>query len=399
MAPNEQHRTPTTALLSATDAGATELAGDRSILQFQIDQLVRAGICRFLVEVDNVAGWVLGLADSYRARGLSIEFVRSGADLQQFIQSGDLLLVQSEGLFAAPDLLDEILTQPNTFIATLDGRVENDRFERIDLNTRWAGIATVDQATISALVELPVGWNVASSLLRQALQHKVPFFPLSQQPVQDGKLRLIRTKAEMRELDRQILLDRVRRVDGLVEAKLFAPLSARLVGIFPRAVSAARLIDFSAILLGILAAALGAYGWSVAAIISGFLAISLSVHTEIADWQTDDHTVSRLLKSMLMPSLALAVFLTAGADMNNSVDGMFAAAVVCGLAMLGDKSHWPSWAVPLIRSPAIIAILVLIVTPIGGFTSAMQLVALAQLGVMIVARLGSHSSEKKRHQP
>lgn len=390
MAPDRQDIAPAIALLSASDLGANQ-----SILELQIEQLKRSGIRRFLVEVDNVSGGLLALADKSRTQGLSFEFVRSAGDARTNMQSEEMLVVLAEALFVAPDLLDQILRHSGSFVATVDGRDDNSMFERIDLNTRWAGIARVDANTVGAIADLPDGWSVASSLLRQALQHDVAFNPLPQQALQDGKLRIVRSVAEMRDLDRQILQDRASHVDGLIEGKLLGPLSVRIAQVFKVTSSAARFVNIATLLLSALAVILGANGWIITAIIAGSVTIGLSVYGEVVAGQSESGSLPKLTKWGASTLLIVAALLTTRADTSYSGDGMFAAATVSGLAMLASKSVWPRWAENLLKSPALIVLLALAFTPIAGFAHAMQLIALAQLATMIVARFVDLPSAKK----
>lgn len=393
MAPDRQDIAPATALLSAGDLGANQ-----SILELQIEQLKRSGIRRFLVEVDNVAGWLLTLVDKSRAQGLVFEFVRSAGDVRTNMQSEEMLVVLAEALFVDPDLLDKILQHSGSFVATVDGRDDNDQFERIDLNTRWAGIARVDARTVSAIADLPDGWSVASSLLRQALQHEVGYSPLPQQALQDGKLRIVRSVAEMQDLDRQILQDRASHVDGLIEGKLLGPLSVRIAQVFKVTSSAAHFMNIAMLMLSALAAILGANGWIIPAIIAGFVTIGLSVYGEVVAGQSDSGGLPKLTKWGANTLLIVAALLATRADTSYSGDGMFAVATVSGLAMLASKSVWPIWAENLLKSPALIVLLALAFTPIAGFANAAQLIAMAQLATMIVARFVDLPSEKKQHQ-
>lgn len=393
MAPDRQDIAPAIALLSASDLGANQ-----SILELQIEQLKRSGIRRFLVEVDNVSGGLLALVDKSRAQGLVFEFVRSAGDVRTNIQSEEMLVVLAEALFVAPDLLDQTLQHSGSFIATVDGRDDNGQFERIDLNTRWAGIARVDARTVSAIADLPDGWSVASSLLRQALQHDVAFNPLPQQALQGGKLRIVRSVAEMRDLDQQIIHDRASHVDGLIEGKLLGPLSVRIAQVSKVTSSAARFVNIATLLLSALAAILGANGWIMPAIIAAFVSIGLSIYSDVVAGQSDADGLSKYMKWASYALLIIATLLTARAGTSYSGDGMFAAAAVCGLAMLGSKSDWPKWAKDLLKSPGLIILLALMLTPLAGFITAMQLIALAQIATMIAARFGSLPSIKNQHQ-
>jgi hypothetical protein len=84
--------------------------------------------------------------------------------------------------------------------------------------------------------------------------------------------------------------------------------------------------------------------------------------------------------------LGLGAVVTARTDMSYSSDGMFAVINVIGLAMLAQKLKLPIWAEKVLKSPALLAVLALVATPVGGFGQAMQCIGIGQLGGLIVAK-------------
>ena len=149
------------ALLSAAgvadgvDMGALLGVAGASLIAWQISSLQKCGIETFLIEVDSIPGELLNLADNVRGRGARVEFVRSAKDLQNFLKPTAKLIVLAEAHYFSAPLLAELTQNASPFIATIDGRDENVAFERIDLNTRWAGFALLDAATAGSLMELP----------------------------------------------------------------------------------------------------------------------------------------------------------------------------------------------------------------------------------------------------
>lgn len=393
MMPSEQYDTPKSALLSSATAAddaasgqAHDVVGGQSLLEYQISLLARLGVGHFYIEVDNVTGSLLSLADKSRNKGRHIEFVRSGLDVQRSFQPDDRLWVQSEALYVAPELLTQLMKRTGTFVGTLDGRDENHAFERIDLNTRWAGIAMVSAGTISALHSLPEGWSMTSSLLRQALQEKVPFCPLHQQHVQNGQIRIVQSAEDIGILNRQILTDRTEDRGGFIETSVLGPLAARVAPVIWRTTHGAKLVSGASVFMAGSSVGLGAYGWYTAAIGTAMIAIILSILRDTVV-EPDDHSAFfRIVPVATWILLGLGAVVTARTDMSYSSDGMFAVINVIGLAMLAQKLTLPIWAEKVLKSPALLAVLALIATPVGGFAQAMQWIGIGQLGALIVAK-------------
>jgi len=232
---------------ASTDKPNTALAGG-SLVDYQIKTLFRAGISRFLVEVENMDGAMLALADQWRQKNVLVDFVRTGADIQRYLKLDDRIWVQSGQLYVQPDFVETLSKSTDNFVATVDGRDENSLFERIDLNTRWAGISIVGASTIATLKDLPEDWSIISSLLRQAILAKVPLRLLSQQHVNNGTLNIVQGPQDFVQLNKQILRRRVLSQPGFVEARVLGPVSAKLVPsygkVWPRLSSSNLLVRF-----------------------------------------------------------------------------------------------------------------------------------------------------------
>jgi hypothetical protein len=408
MSPTEPNSIPPIALLSATSATdataqtisdkTSEIVGGKSLLEYQMNLLARAGVIRFLVEVDNVTGALLRLADESLKKGWSVEFVRSGSDVQRLLQPAERLWVQSENLYASPALLNDLLKQPGTLIATVDGRDDNDAFERIDLNTRWAGLALVDYDTTSALQDLPEGWSITSSLLRQALQDKVGFCPVNQRHVQAGEVRIIQSVDDIGALNRHILVNRSDQHQGYIESNVLAPLAARIAPAIWHSSIGAQLVGAAGILSAVIALVLGVIGWDIGAVAAGLVAIVFNVLRDAVVDPDDNGLISNALPVATWVLLGLATIAAARADMSYSSDGIFAALTVVGLALLAQKLALPVWAEHVLKSPALLGVVALLATPVIGFTQSMQWMGVGQLGLLILSKWRSNTRQKKTKQ-
>jgi hypothetical protein len=405
MAFTEQSRTSIIALLSSANASgdvqnnpggmAMALAGGEPLLAHQITALRQHGITRFLIEVDSVSGALLELADKFKSSGCAIDFVRTASDLQPFLRLNELVLVQSEALYLSSGLLGDLIAESSLFIATLDGREENAAFERMDLNTRWAGLALVGASTVSSLGTLPEGWSIASSLLRQAMQEHVRFVPLPQHQVQAGELRLINTAADAENLSQQILIDRGRRHSGFIETKIFGPIAARLAPHIWKSPSRHDLVDASNLLFGCTSFGLATIGWNISAISAAIMTIFLNVVRTATRDTEEIRGMSKWIELLVWLLLGVGTVAVARDDFSYPNDGVFAAITMIGLALLAQQLDLPNWAQNVLKSPALLAITTLVLTPIIGFVQASRWISLAQLGALIVAKWPHKLPRKK----
>lgn len=379
---------------SAAILGANASSG--TLLEYQVTTLARAGVRRFLVEVENVDGVLLALADRCRERAQTMEFVRSGADLQRFVQTGDRILVQSGALYVQYALLDGLLKVPENFIATLDGRDENSAFERIDLNTRWAGISVVGPDTIAALRDLPADWSIISSLLRHAVQINITQKPLPQKHVNEGSLTIIRGAQDFAALNRQIMVKRISNLNGLVERRVFGPVSARLAPIIWQNPVLIKVIGYTPPLLAAVAAALGLSGFAGAAIASGLVALAFRNLQLAISQEGKDSDWTQSLSILTWVLFIVAILGSAYLDTSYTNDGLFAAFAVTALSFISLRTALPTWAEAVLQSPALITSLALVGTILAGFTFALQWIMVAQLGILVFVAWKEGANETKK---
>jgi hypothetical protein len=396
---------PTIALLSvacdnssgqgaAAGTGRSDLAGV-SLIEYQITTLARAGIQRFLIEVENIDGVLIALADRCASRKLTVDFVRTGGDILRHINADDRIWVQSGQLYVQLGLVETLLKSAENFIATIDGRDENRAFERIDINTRWAGVSVVGYESIAMLRDLPEDWSIISSLLRQALLAKVPFRPLSQQHVHNGTLTVLTGAQDFSELNRQILRRRVASRAGYIEAKLFGPILARLVPLIWQSPTAVTATKFAAPVIALAALALGLGNLVTAATVAAFLSIAANALrlavTDDADGSDHIQSLSVVTWTLIILAMFGSVYVATSYDNN----GLFAAFAVASLAYLTHKMAMPGWAKQVLHSPAALALLAIIGAATVGITNILQWIMVLQLSVLMIAGMIRDAEGKK----
>ena len=396
---------PTIALLSvacddgsrqdaANGAGRSDLAGV-SLIEYQITTLARAGIQRFLIEVENIDGVLIALADRCASRKLTIDFVRMGGDILRHINADDRIWVQSGQLYVQLGLVETLLKSTENFIATIDGRDENRAFERIDINTRWAGVSVVGYEAIAMLRDLPEDWSIISSLLRQALLAKVPFRPLSQQHVHNGTLTVLTGAQDFSELNRQILRRRVASRAGYVEAKLFGPILARLVPLIWQSPTAVTATKFAAPVIALAALALGLGNLVTAATVAAFLSIAANALRLAVTDDADGSDHIQSLSVVTWTLIILAMFGSAYVAESYDDNGLFAAFAVASLAYLTHRMVMPGWAKQVLHSPAALALLAIIGAATVGITNILQWIMILQLSVLMIASMMRDAEGKK----
>ena len=379
---------------AANGAGRSDLAGV-SLIEYQITTLARAGIHRFLIEVENIDGVLIALADRCASRKLTVDFVRTGGDILRYINADDRIWVQSGQLYVQLGLIETLLKSTDNFIATIDGRDENRAFERIDLNTRWAGVSVVGYEAIAMLRDLPEDWSIISSLLRQALLAKVPFRPLSQQHVHNGTLTVLTGAQDFSELNRQILRRRVASRAGFIEAQLFGPILARLVPLIWQSPTAVTATKFAGPLIALSALALGLGNLVTAATVAAFLSIAANALRLAVTDDADGSDHIQSLSIVTWTLIILAMFGSAYVATSYEDNGLFAAFAVASLAYLTHKMALPGWAKQVLHSPAALALSAIIGAATVGITTILQWIMVLQLSVLMIASMMRDAEGKK----
>lgn len=380
-----------------SEIGALHHIAGSSLISWQVAMLRDCGVATFLIEVDSVSGELLNVADSLRHDGVRVEFVRSAQELQRFLMPNARLIVQAEAhYFSAPIVAD--LTQRTTpFIATIDGRDENDRFERIDLNTRWVGFAVLDAGTARSLMELPEGWSITSSLLRHAVQRGTAFLPIAQGKLQDGDIARISTQADADALAEHMLFARTSGAPGFIERHVFGGIAKWLAPYIWSSRPGTKAVEISKFPVALASLGCSAAGWIVAAAFTALFATFLHMLAGVTGSFGDSvrHRSQQLLFWSILAASALTAAL-AIADFGQ--DTMPFVGVSIGLILAAQEIGLPRWCAALLRSPALIAVAMFVAAGFAVFAIGAKMIALAQVGLLVAGLYLPKIGIKNRNQ-
>lgn len=165
----------------------------KPLLHHMIKSMENIGISRFILGIESIPAALLNYCDEAKREGLDVSFVREPQAFAAQIETGTLITVLCYDVMWSNIILQQALSQKRPLIATVEECPENQIYERIDLNNRWAGLAILKPSTLAALVELPEGWDMASALLRQGLQEDIPLWQVKNSNLQAGHICKIST--------------------------------------------------------------------------------------------------------------------------------------------------------------------------------------------------------------
>lgn len=374
-----------------------EIAG-RSILEWQIHALQRAGIRRFLIEVDNIPGSLLALADKLEREGLEIDFVRKINEVKNSLPPKAALVVLAEAHYFSDVVVSEMLALQAPFIATVDSRDDNAAFERIDLNTRWAGMALLNSVTVQSIGELPDGWSIASSLLRHAVQAGTPFLPVAQSMLQQGDVVRATDQADFAPVVDNILKPRGDEAAGYIERRIFGAVGKNLAPLVWRNHFASASIRYSPIVAA--AASLGVAGmnWAAVATAIGLFSIMLDRVADIALGKPDASGIEQWPKRVLWLLLAGAVFVVTWRSAADPFDSLWFSSVAMLLAFYSVNASLPNWSAPLLKSPALVALALCIGASVSTIEIGAKFIVVCQLALLIAGQLRANTDPKNNIQ-
>lgn len=149
---------------------ATLPLGGRTLVERQVRLAAAAGASPIVIAVERVPSDLLAAVDRLRGQGLPVIVARTAAEAADAIASEDRLLLVADGLLASTLHIERLLDLDGLSLLTVpDARVD-DRFERIDAQSRWAGLAMLDGALLHRTAETLGDWDLQSTLLRRAVQ-------------------------------------------------------------------------------------------------------------------------------------------------------------------------------------------------------------------------------------
>lgn len=168
---------PLTALLFAhheltetrQPAGLLPLAG-WTVVERQARLAARAGARHFIICADRASAELNAALARLRKDGLSVDVARNVAEAGDLIQADDQILMFAEGLVCDERIARQMVANaqaPSLLIRNDDG---DERYERIDATTRWAGLAILPGGMVREVSRRFGDWDLQSTLLRTAVQ-------------------------------------------------------------------------------------------------------------------------------------------------------------------------------------------------------------------------------------
>src|SRR5437870_5351780 len=154
------------------------LAG-RTLIEYQARCASAAGAAPIVIVVERVPQALQDAFERLRLDGVGVFPVSDVAEAVSRFEAGSRILVIGDGIAPPADLVASLAEEPEPAVATVADDEAHAEFERIDGESRWAGVAIVDAHLLGSTAAMLGDWDVQSTLLRRTLQEGALRLPVA----------------------------------------------------------------------------------------------------------------------------------------------------------------------------------------------------------------------------
>ncbi|QIK79765.1 hypothetical protein G7077_13470 [Sphingomonas piscis] len=148
------------------------LAG-QTLVEYQARCAAAVEASPIVVLVERIPPQLHEALERLRGDGISVVTVGDAQEAASRFEPTGTILLLGDGVVPTPDLVAQITSAGEPLIATVPDDDVHDQFERIDAQSRWAGVAAIDGHLLSSTAAMLGDWDLQSTLLRRAVQDGV----------------------------------------------------------------------------------------------------------------------------------------------------------------------------------------------------------------------------------
>lgn len=149
------------------------LAG-RGLADYQVRCAAGVGASPVVMLVERMPAALSQAIERLRQDGVAVVAVSDPAEAVSRFEPNSLILLVADGVAAPVELVADLVDRGEPTILTVPDEQRYDAYERIDAESRWAGLALVDSHLLSSTVAMLGDWDLQSTLLRKTVQAGAP---------------------------------------------------------------------------------------------------------------------------------------------------------------------------------------------------------------------------------
>lgn len=284
----------------------------RSLLENQVRRAITAGASHAVILVERVPAAMSAALDRLKHDGIAVKLARDPMDAADHFHPEEGVLLVADGLVAAPDCFEAMAARVSPTLLVVADTPENEDFERVDADHRWAGLALTNVETLSATAAMLGDWDLQSTLMRRIVQTGADFLPV------DGEAGVVIDASEAvllaehsdksRDAGRSMLRRNSLQAGSWPERFVYAPVAARVARLLLDRRVDAIWLRIAAIMLTFFAAGAIWFGWLWTGLVLALLAgpfDAIAGRIDLA--QLRDHEGGWEIRSAKAAAQALAI--------------------------------------------------------------------------------------------
>ena len=142
----------------------------RTLIEYQVRCAAAAGAAPIVIVVERVPQALQDAIERLRLDGIGVFPVSDVGEAVSRFEAGSMILLIGDGVVPPSDLVARVADEPEPAVATVPDDEYHAMFERIDGESRWAGVALVDAHLLGSTAAMLGDWDLQSTLLRRTLQ-------------------------------------------------------------------------------------------------------------------------------------------------------------------------------------------------------------------------------------
>jgi hypothetical protein len=179
------------------------LAG-RTLIERQARLAAGAGATLIVILIENLPADLVQAVERLRGEGLEVVTARTAGEASAAVPPGYRLILIADGFVGSRIHVERLMDAHRPALLAVTDRGFDEKFERIDGDMRWAGLALIDGDLLRDAAMMPGDWDVGSTLLRRALQTGVKPLVLTDER-EAAELAIVERRRDFAELQRRIL--------------------------------------------------------------------------------------------------------------------------------------------------------------------------------------------------
>lgn len=374
--------------------------GGQTLLERMVDQAIRLGCQHVIICAGPLPSALMGALDRLKARGVDLALARTPREAADQLHPEEQVLLFNAALILPDEELSGVaaLTQPTLF--TLPEIWGRDRYERIDAQHNWAGIAVLPASLIRETVAMLGDWAFGPTLLRRAVQLGATRRAMTILSEADGDAMAPVLREDLAGAALAIIRTAEVQTDGVGEKALLPPLRQLASRLVLKPISAS-MIACLALLMGwgsLVSAGFGLMSLGMGLLILGY-GLALLTHLVGQAGLAERAMLGRLLQGRAL-WLPLAVFVYAlrlavmpDAHMVHALLALWLAVQMLVLVHAHrNGAALPSWRIGDVGTALFIGIACLTPWPWVGFGLSLGLALVVQLAIQMRDRGGQSAA-------